>query len=133
MKLATGNAAAVREARGEKLRRDRASSQIIRAAFPSIQKLRLELTFSGSHPNIPAPQLHELYPPARAFFIYPCPYSGCDGHFDLSAAVSSAIGGKGHIVTGTMECGGSRPRDHLSRQSCLLHLTFDVKASVSRG
>ena len=133
MKLAAGNAAAVREARLDQLRRSRAGSQVIRAAFPSVQKLRLEFTFSGSHPNMPTPQLHELYPGARAFFTYPCPYPGCDGHFDLSTAVSSAVAGVSHLVEGTMECDGSRPRDHASRQSCLLQLRFDVKASIARG
>jgi len=128
MRLAPANSAATREGRIDQLRRERAGSQVMRAAFPSVQKLRLELTFAGSHPNIPAPQLHELYPGARAFFTYPCPYPGCDGHFDLSAAVSAAIKGVSHLSEGAIECAGSRPRDHASRQSCLLHLRYEIKA-----
>jgi hypothetical protein len=128
MKLAPANAAGVREARADQLRRDRAGSQVMRAAFPSVQKLRLEFLFGGSHPYMPAPQLHELYPAARAFFTYPCPYPGCDGRFDLTAAVRSAIGAEGRMSRGTIECGGSRPLDHASRQSCLLQLTYDVEA-----
>jgi hypothetical protein len=128
MKLAPANSAALREARIDQLRRGRAGSQVMRAAFPSVQRLRLELTFAGSHPNMPVPQLHELYPAARAFFTYPCPYPGCDGHFDLTTAVSSAIGGASHLAEGTMECSGSRPRDHASRQSCLLQLRYEVEA-----
>lgn len=128
MKLAPANSAGVREARTDQLRRDRAGSQVMRAAFPSVQKLRLQLKFAGSHPNVPTPQLHELYPPARAFFTYPCPYPGCDGYFDLSTAVRSAIAAASHLSQGTIECGGSRPRDHASRQSCLLQLRYEVEA-----
>jgi hypothetical protein len=128
MRLARAKSTGVREARVEQLRRDRAGSQAMRAAFPSVQKLRLAFTFSGSHQNMPTSQRHELYPAARAFFTYPCPYPGCDGHFDLSTAVRSAIEGSSHLAQGAIECGGSRPRDHASRQSCLLQLRYEVDA-----
>lgn len=128
MKLAPAKSAGVREARVDQLRRDRAGSQAMRAAFPSVQKLRLAFTFAGSHQNMPTPQRHELYPAARAFFTYPCPYPGCDGLFDLSTAVRSAIEGSSHLAEGAIECGGSRPRDHASRQSCLLQLRYEVDA-----
>lgn len=128
MKLYPGNRGAVREGRLDQLRRDRAGSQVMRAAFPDVQKLRLVLTFGGSHPNMPTPQLHELYPSARAFFTYPCPYAGCDGHFNLTAAVTAAIEGSSHVSEGLIECGGSRPRDHASRQDCLLQLRYEVRA-----
>ena len=128
MKLASGNSAATREGRLDQLRRDRAGSQAMRAAFPGVRQLRIELKFGGSNPNTPTPQLHELYPPARAFFTYPCPYAGCDGHFDLSVAVRTAIEGELHVSEGVIECGGSRPRDHASRQTCLLQLHYEVQA-----
>jgi hypothetical protein len=128
MKLAPAKPAGAREARVDQLRRDRAGSQALRAAFPSVQKLRLAFTFAGSHVNMPVPQRHELYPAARAFFTYPCPYPGCDGYFDLSTAVRSAVEGSSHLAEGAMECEGSRPRDHASRQSCLLQLRYEVDA-----
>jgi hypothetical protein len=128
MKLSSGNSAAAREGRAEQLRRDRAGSQAMRTVFPAVQQLRVELEFKASHPNTPTSQLHELYPPARAFFAYPCPHAGCDGHFDLSAAVRAAIEGDLHRREGTIECGGSRPRDHLSRQACLLQLHYEISA-----
>lgn len=130
MKLAPISSAALGERRMDQLRRDRAGSQVMRAAFPSVQTLRLELTFGGSQPNMPTPQLHLLYPPARAFFVYPCPYPGCDGHFDLSAAARCAIA-SAHLSEGTLECGGSRPLDRTSRQSCLLQLRYHVEALFS--
>jgi hypothetical protein len=128
MKLASNSSATTREGRLEQLRRDRAASRVIREAFPEVRQLRIELKFEGSHPHMPTSQLHELYPPARAFFAYPCPYAGCDGHYDLSAAVRTAIEGEPHVVDGMVECGGSRPRDPTSRQSCLLQLHYQVRA-----
>ena len=128
MKLASGNSAAAREGRAEQLRRDRAGSPPMRAVFPAVQQLRIELKFESSHPNTPTSQLHELYPPARAFFSYPCPHAGCDGHFDLSAAVRAAIDGNLHVAEGIVECRGSRPRDHASRQACLLQLHYEISA-----
>lgn len=128
MKTASGNSAAAREGRAEQLRRDRAGSQAMRAAFPAVQQLRIELKFEGSHPNTPVSQLHELYPPARAFFAYPCPHAGCDGHFDLSGVVRTALDGGLRVAEGMMQCMGSRPRDHESRQPCLLQLHYEIKA-----
>ena len=128
MRLASGNSAAAREGRAEQLRRERAGSQTMRAVFPAVQQLRIGLKFAGSYPNTPTSQLHELYPPARAFFSYPCPYAGCDGHFDLSAAVKAAIDGESHLAEGMVECTGSRPRDHASRQACLLELHYEISA-----
>jgi hypothetical protein len=128
MKLAPATSAGALEARVDLLRRNRARSQALRAAFPSVQKLRLAFTFAGSHINMPVPQRHELYPAARAFFTYPCPYPGCDGCFDLSTVVKSAVEGSSHLAEGAMECEGSRPRDHASRQSCLLQLRYEVDA-----
>ena len=100
----------------------------MRAAFPTVRQLRIELKFEGSQPNTPASQSHVLYPPARAFFGYPCPYANCDGHFDLSGAVKAAIEGESHVSEGTIECGGSRARDHASKQPCLLQLNYEVTA-----
>ena len=72
----------------DQLRRDRATAQVLRTAFPTLQQLRIELRFRGPLASVPTPQLHVLYPPARAFFEYRCPYSDCDGQFDLGGAVS---------------------------------------------
>ncbi len=132
MKLASGKPAAAREGRTEQLRRDRAGTQAIRIVYPAVQQLRIELRFGGSHPNTPTSQLHELYPPARAFFSYPCPHAGCDGHFDLSDAVRAAIDADSHVVNGVVECKGSRPRDHTSRQSCLLQLHYGIRAACAK-
>jgi hypothetical protein len=128
MKLASGSSATAREGRTDRLRRERAESQTLRAAFPSVRQLRIELKFSGTRPNTPAAQSHELYPPARAFFSYPCPYADCDGHFDLGDVIKPAHTGDLHVAQGVFECGGSRPRDHASREPCLLQIHYEISA-----
>src|SRR6201999_1785565 len=65
--------------RVERLRRDRAASKSLRVAFPAIQQLHLELKFAGTTANSPGAQSHVMHPPARAYFMFPCPYANCDG------------------------------------------------------
>ena len=78
--------APTRKAQMEQSRRDRTTAPVLRAAFPSVQHLRIDLRFQGPGSSAPTPQTHLLYPPARAFFEYRCPYSDCDGQFDLNGA-----------------------------------------------
>ena len=112
----------------DQLRRDRAAAQVMRAAFPALEHLRIELRFQGSGASAPTSQSHMLYPPARAFFEYPCPYSDCDGQFDLSGAVRAASADATRRAEGVLECSGSRGRDHASRGRCQLQLVYVVVA-----
>jgi hypothetical protein len=128
MRLAHAKPAATREGRLEQLRRDRSASQAVRTAFPSVHQLRIELKFEGPFSNTPASQSHVLYPPARAFFSYACPYSDCDGHFDLGGAVKAALSHKSNMSAGVLECGGVRPRDHASKQPCHLQILYEITA-----
>src|SRR6516225_11185057 len=127
MRLATS--AATRQDRTDQLRRDRSTAPVLRAAFPTVQQLRIELKFEGPGSGVPTPQSHVLYPPARAFFEYPCPYSDCDGQFDLADAVNAALADATHRAQGILECRGSRGRDPTSRRPCLLQLTYEVTAT----
>jgi hypothetical protein len=120
---------ATRQARMDQSRRDRATAQVLRAAFPALQHLRIELRFQGPDPNAPTAQSHVLYPPARAFFEYRCPYSDCDGQFDLDGAVRAALADATQRVHGTLECRGSRGRDPASRRPCLLQLMYEITAT----
>jgi hypothetical protein len=113
----------------DRLRRDRAAAQVLRAAFPTVQQLRIQLKFEGAGVTTPTAQAHVLYPPARAFFEYPCPYSDCDGQFDLGSAVAVALAQASHATEGVLECCGLRARDHASKQPCLLHLVYEVTAT----
>jgi hypothetical protein len=120
--------APTRKAQIEQSRRDRTTAPVLRAAFPTLQHLRIELRFQGSGSSVPTPQTHMLYPPARAFFEYRCPYSDCDGQFDLKGAVRAALTDATHRSEGLLECQGSRGQDHASRRACLLQLIYQVTA-----
>ena len=129
MKFAHASQAATRQGRADQLRRDRSSAQVLRAAFPAVYQLRIDLKFDGPFSNTPTSQSHLLYPPARAYFGYPCPYSVCDGHFDLGDAVKAALANKSNVSAGVLECHGSRARDHASKQPCLLQILYEVTAT----
>jgi hypothetical protein len=129
MKLAHANQAVTRQGRMDQLRRDRSTAQALRAAFPAVHQLRIELKFEGPFTNTPTAQCHVLYPPARAFFGYPCPYADCDGHFDLGEAVKAALADESNVSAGALECHGSRARDHASKQPCLLQILYEVTAT----
>jgi hypothetical protein len=131
VKLAPFSAIAARQDRAERLRRDRAAAQALRSAFPSVQQLRLDMQFEGTGNNIPTPQSHVLYPAARAFFTFPCPYADCDGQFDLTAAVNAALADRSHRAESVLECPGMRVGHGASRQPCLLHLRHRITATYT--
>jgi len=124
-------AAPTRRGRMDQLRHDWAAAQVLRVAFPTVQQLRIELNFAEPGSNAPTPQSHVLYPPARAFFEYPCPYSDCTGQFDLAGAVTAAMSNATHQAEGVLECGGSRGGDQ-SKRPCLLRVVYEVTASSQR-
>jgi hypothetical protein len=105
---------------------------MLRAAFPAVQQLRIELKFEGPSSSAPAPQSHVLYPAAAAFFDYPCPYWDCDGQFDLSAAVKAACAHATHRAEGVLECRGSRGGDRTSGRPCLLQLVYGVTVTLKQ-
>ena len=129
MKLVPLSAAAARQERTDRLRRDRAAALTLRTVFPAIRQLRLELKFEGTTANTPASQSHVLHPPARAFFTFPCPYADCNGQFDLTGAVDAALGDQAHETEGILECAGVRAWDYASKQPCRLQLHFRVTAT----
>jgi len=118
--------ARARKEQMEQSRRDRATAPMLRTAFPTLLHLRIEFRFQGSGSSAPTSQTHLLYPPARAFFEYQCPYSDCDGQFSLDGAVRAALADATHRAEGVLECHGSRGQDVASRRACLLQLTYKV-------
>ena len=131
MRLAARGLTEGRQERLDRRRRDRAAALALRAAYPGVERLRLDLHFHGAR-NVPASQSHELHPPARAFFEFPCPYADCDGQFDLNNAVTAALSDGKRQVQGEMECTGSRARDHASKQPCRLQLIYKITALYQR-
>lgn len=128
MKLASTSPAVARLKRRERLRHDRAAAVALRDVFPALQQLRFELHFESATTSTPASQSHILHPPAQAFFEFRCPYSDCDGQFDLTSAVNAALADPAYQAEGLLECCGARARDCASKQPCQLRLIYTVTA-----
>lgn len=128
MRLHAHKPAATPESRADRLRRSRAAALALRAAFPRVQQLRLEFSFEAASSHVPAAQSHLLYPPAQAFFEFPCPHANCDGQFDLTGVVRRTVDDHTHASRGTIVCSGTRALDHGSRQPCRLQLIYSVTA-----
>jgi hypothetical protein len=117
----------------EQLRRDRAAAQTLRSSFPLLGHIRIALVFQEPKGVSPATQTHVLHPSARAFFEFPCPYSHCDGKFDLSRSAREAAKRAGPHVAGTLECPGTRPGYGATRQPCGLILNFEIASDLLSG
>ena len=129
MRLAPVGPAAERQERRDRMQRNRAAALALREVFPAVQQLRLELLFQGSTASTtPATQSHTLHAPARAFFEFLCPYADCDGHFDLSGGVKSALADPAHRATGVLACSGKRAVRMSARELCQLRLNYSVIA-----
>lgn len=128
MRLNAHKPAATEESRSERLRRSRAAALAVRATFPNVQQLRLEFRFEGTGSHTPVAQSHQLYPPARAFFEFPCPHADCDGQFDLTDVVRRTVADLPHASRGTIVCPGCRALDLGSKQPCGLQLVYSVTA-----
>ena len=129
MKLALVSPAIARQELRERLRRDRAAALALREIYPAVRQLRLDLVFQGTTLHNPAPQSHTLHAPARAFFVFPCPYADCDGHFDLGAAVKAAISDPKHRTAGELRCAGMRAVHIGGKEPCQLLLAYNVTAT----
>jgi hypothetical protein len=131
MRFTSPGAAAGRQQRLERLRRDRAAAKPLRALFPAVEQVRIDLKFEGesSASSAPASQSHVLHPPARAFFEFPCPYADCDGQFNLTSAVEATLTSSVRQVQGVLECAGLRARSHSPKHPCQLHLNYTVTAN----
>lgn len=118
-----------RQARLERLRSGRAAAQIVGTVFPLVRQLRLDLNFEAAERTTIASQAHVMHPPSQAFFEFPCPFSACDGRFDLADPVAAAIAGNASAAEGVLECSGLRARDHEGKQPCRARLTYTITAT----
>lgn len=131
MRLGPTRSAATRQDHSTQLRRDQEAAPKLRAMFPAVEQLRIELNFEGGGATTPVSQSRILHPPARAHFSFPCPYGDCDGRFELAAAVHAAVEDPSHRLEGILECTGSRASDTASKWPCRLHLHFTLTAVCS--
>ena len=128
MRLNARKPSAAPDSAAERLRRNRAAALTLRATFPQLRELRLVFNFEAPGAPVPAAQSHLLYPPARAFFEFPCPHADCNGQFDLTAIVRHAVADDAHASRGILACSGSRAFHDCSRQPCRLQLVYAVTA-----
>ena len=116
---------AARNLRREKLRRNRLAAKELRVQYPQFATIRVDLVYDDAATQPPAPQSIVLHPPARAYFVYPCPYAGCTGELDLAANVDHiAEQGKARAA-GHAICNGERhgPR---GKGPCDLHIEYSI-------
>ena len=124
MKFATAGRATGREAVLERQRRDRGAAPLLRVRFPRLGALKLDFDFSDHTAFLPSPQVTVFHPPARAFFRFACPYSDCDGEFDLTRIVEEVVASREPRSSGQLRCEGKRHRG----LECSLCLDYTIEA-----
>jgi len=122
MKFAMATATVGRGAVRERQRRDRAAAPLLRTRYPQLGSLQLDFNFSDSSDFLPSPQVTVFHPPARAYFCFSCPYSDCDGEFDLTGQIAEAVNTKELRVEGEARCAGNRH----GGTSCTLCLEYAI-------
>jgi hypothetical protein len=126
MKFTTVGPEGARNLLREKQRRNRMAAKELRVQFPDLASIRIDFAFSDESLQPPAPQSIVLHPPARAYFVYPCPYASCNGEFDLAAPVTD-VAKQGHDgAAGHTTCTGERVRGRLGKTPCDLHVEYSI-------
>ena len=126
MKLTKVGPEGARNALREKQRLNRMAAKELRVQFPQFASIRLDFAFSDETSQPPAPQSIVLHPPARAYFVYPCPYASCNGEFDLAANVKH-IAAEGHEHhAGQTICKGERVRGRQGKTPCDLNVKYSI-------
>ena len=125
MKLTSIGPEGARNLLREKQRRNRLAAKELRVQFPQFATIRVDLVFNDEVSQPPAPQSIVLHPPARAYFVYPCPYASCTGELDLAANVDHiAEQGKARTA-GHTRCKGERHGPQ-GKGPCDLHIEYSI-------
>jgi len=124
MRFAAAPPAFGREAVRDRHRRDRAAASPLRTRYPQLASLQLDFDFSDRTEYLPSPQVTVFHPPAPAYFCFACPYSDCDGEFNLTRTVDVMMSSGEPRAQGQLRCAGSRHRG----TSCTLCLEFSLAA-----
>jgi len=114
--------AAGRDAMRERQRRGRIAAPALRTRYPGLSSLQLEFDFSDRSDFLPSPQVTVFHPPAPAFFSFACPYSDCDGEFNLAKPVDLAVSSREPHSRGQLRCAGTRHRG----AACTLCLEYSI-------
>ena len=125
MKFSTVGPEGARNLLREKQRRHRMAAKELRVQFPQFASIRLDFVFSDEASQPPAPQSIVLHPPARAYFVYPCPYASCNGELDLAANVDH-IAEHGKLrAAGHTRCSGER-HGRQGKAPCDLRIDYSI-------
>lgn len=94
----------------------------MRTRYPSLSSLQVDFEFSDHGKFVPSPQLTVFHPPASAYFCFACPYSDCDGEFDLTKPVDLAVSSGETPSSAQVRCAGTRHRG----AACTLCLEYSI-------
>jgi len=122
MKLSAGSSASRRDAMRQRQRLHRIGAPMLRTRFPGLLSLHLDFDFSDQSDQLPSPQTTVLHPPAPAYFCFACPYSDCDGEFDLTNEVNVVLNARDTQTSGQIRCAGTRQ----GGAACTLCLEYSV-------
>lgn len=103
----------------------------LRAMFPGVEELRVELEFVWESRWMPSNQLRILRPAARASFRYPCPFAGCSGWFELDDPVRRLLECREISHASELACAGVRPGDRATRKPCQAQLRYLIRATYA--
>ena len=131
MRLAARSGQSLLEQRREQSRRRRAAAGTLDDQFPAVARIRVELSFPETVGPAPARQLHDMYPPAPAYFDFACPYGDCDGGFDLNQVAASLMKNATPHVDGTIDCSGNR--GGMTRLPCNLRAHYRIAAEYQKA
>jgi hypothetical protein len=126
MQLPPNRKAASPSDRRDELRKARAAAPTLRVACPNAALVRVELAFQTDARQAHAPQAFSIYPPAKAHFVYACPFGDCDGSYDLNEIALGALQAGKRKTRGTLTCTGRRSRHGKSACPCELAATYSI-------
>ena len=106
----------------ERQRRGRAAAPLLSARYPRLNSLQLDFKFSDTTEFLPSPLVTVFHPPARAYFCFACPYSDCDGEFNLTTSVDAAVNARDARTEGQVRCAGTRH----GGTACTLCLEYSI-------
>ncbi len=110
-----------------------APSSALRALFPDVEELTIELDFVPESGWSPSHQRRILRPAARASFRYPCPFPGCSGWFDLDEPTQALLQSHENSLVSELYCTGVRPRDRTIGKPCQAHVKYRVVATYGQN
>jgi len=106
---------------------------LLRASFPDVRELRIELQFEEEWQWAPSTQVHVMHPPARLALRYACPFPGCTGQFDLEEAVTRLLKDSAKSFSAEMRCIGVRPQKGGTNATCSGNMSLRVTAYYMRS